>query len=322
MQFIITIRDDTTKYIFNRHKFTSLFPDSLITTTLNMSSDTDIEFTQPFITPNVINMLSYITEHEYVRPDFKSFPELIQAGDYLNIDILTIIGDEKWIQFTKMCPEINLLKIGKLFIVQIFMYAVHIGHLSLVKYLINKGADPSISYQKIKNCALTESCIRGHTHLVRYLLKDKRIDPNDNVVIRFASLLGHIDIVNLLLEDPRVNPSLRVKHSPPSSALVGACKHGHINIVNRLLDCKVDPSEGNQRPLYIASVRGHQEVVDRLLEDKRVFPTQHIFRMTSIKGHVDIIKRFLSYPNINCHGYERWGITSPEIMNLFRERLS
>lgn len=248
------------------------------------------------------------------------------AGDYLNIDLLTMIGDELWSNFTHNYPEINIIKIGKLCIGQVFKYAVRTGFLSMVKYLIDKGINPSQSFKigekKGSNWAMRKACMRGHIDIVKLLLKDKRVNPNDNVVIRFASAKGYLDIVNLLLEDPRVDPSLYIMNVSPSSGLIGACKKGHLNIVIRLLqDPRIDPSQRHQLALYTASSYGHPEIVNYLLQDKRVVPLRSVLRVASVKGHVEIVKRLLDY-NIDYKNYQQWNITSPEILNLLKDRSS
>ena len=50
-----------------------------------------------------------------------------------------------------------------------------------------------------------------------------------------------------------------------------ACENGHLPVVERLLQEKVDPNipkDNGATPLFIASENGHLPVVERLLQEK------------------------------------------------------
>src|SRR3990172_3508532 len=53
-----------------------------------------------------------------------------------------------------------------------------------------------------------------------------------------------------------------------------AAKEGHLNVVNRLLeDDRVDPSDNDNYAIRWASLKGYLNVVNKLLEDDRVDPS-------------------------------------------------
>ena len=81
--------------------------------------------------------------------------------------------------------------------------AAHYGHFELVKFLLEKGADPSIN----NNILIVWASSNGHHELVKILLMDSRVDPStgDNFPIQCASQNGHHEVVKILLEDPRVD---------------------------------------------------------------------------------------------------------------------
>src|SRR3972149_203928 len=54
-----------------------------------------------------------------------------------------------------------------------------------------------------------KACKHNHIEIVKLLLQDSRVDPNDAHRSAFilASWNDHIEVVKLLLQDARVNPS-------------------------------------------------------------------------------------------------------------------
>ena len=53
-----------------------------------------------------------------------------------------------------------------------------------------------------------------------------------------------------------------------------ASENGHLHIVDRLLqDSRVDPSDRNNCAIGWASLKGHLHIVERLLQDPRVDPS-------------------------------------------------
>jgi hypothetical protein len=74
--------------------------------------------------------------------------------------------------------------------------------------------------------------IGGPIIVIRYLIKNKSVDPstNDNIAIRWASEKGHYEVVKLLLSDTRVDPNVDDKY-----ALRWANYYRHKEIVNLLM---------------------------------------------------------------------------------------
>ena len=124
----------------------------------------------------------------------------------------------------------------------------------------------------------------GNIEIVKRLLKAKA-DPNiaENVhgvtPIMIASQHGHIDIVKELI---KYNANIRVFSNDMTSALYLACQQGHFEIVKILieslektlstkdvLDYIEAPRENQERTLHACVFRGHNVIVDYLLE-KRV----------------------------------------------------
>lgn len=83
-------------------------------------------------------------------------------------------------------------------------------------------------------------------------------------------------------------------------AIALASQRGLLKVVNHLLkDPDVDPSANYYRPLYLAIVGQHLDVVNRLLQDKRVIATSGLFIVAVSLGNVDIVNRLLQDPHVD-----------------------
>lgn len=259
MSFTIFLPIYNLNHIFNRTKFLSLFPDSLISNVLDLSSDETIEMTQPCLIPDIIQLLWDIIEHGNYKSYIPS-KDLLKVGNYLNIDLLVILGSPQWKYFNYEFPDINLLGIKDAELP--FQWAIENNYIPLVTYFIKNGIDPSIN----NNGAIQDASLYGHLQLVNLLLKDERVDSSDlgNDAIIEASARGYLDIVNRLLLDPRVNPE--------TYPIIGASKNGHIDVVTRLLkDERVKP---NKDAVRNATINGHIEIVKLLLSHPKIDPTE------------------------------------------------
>ena len=79
--------------------------------------------------------------------------------------------------------------------------------------------------------------------------------------------------------------------------LIQACGSGHLAIVERLLqDSRVDPSDNDNWAIIFASENGHSAIVERLLQDSRVDPSDDenlAIRWASQNGHSAIVECLL-----------------------------
>src|SRR5205809_1847553 len=89
--------------------------------------------------------------------------------------------------------------------------------------------------------------------------------------------------------DPSINNNFSIRW---------ASINGHANIVNRLLqDSRIDPSADNQYAIRWASRNGHVDIVDILLRDSRVDPRakgQYAICYASMYGHGRVVDRLRS----------------------------
>lgn len=228
-QFTISLPEHKTQVTFNKSKFLKQFSTpSLIRNILEQTKDTDIEITQPFVTPQVLMILKHITEKNTI-PDYDPDvnPSLILSGDYLGLDLLLVIGNPKF----KSCPG-NILRLDPHGAYKMAMYAITHDYRSLLEYILNR---PTLAKSNIKWTSLMFQAVsENKPSLVNLLLKDSRVDPyyTKNLPLRTAVLKGYVEIVEMLLKDQRVREGSCEDHISP---LCSAARNGHVEIVKRLL---------------------------------------------------------------------------------------
>ncbi len=105
------------------------------------------------------------------------------------------------------------------------------GHLDIVKYLINAGAD----IHGNDDFALRWASNNGHLEVVKYLVELKpdgaKIHAFDDYALRYSSRNGHLDIVKYLVE---LKPDGANIHANDDGALGWASINGHLEIVRYL----------------------------------------------------------------------------------------
>lgn len=262
-QFTIALPKYNKGYIFSRDKFLKYFPNSLISNILEQSSDTDIELTQPFITPDIIDILWYISEKDYIpKISLNIRSELIKAGDYLNMDLLIVIADPKWdeLSLDKVITNLNEENMK-----DILYSAVSVNYLSLVddildawvskmsvlvNYLINQGCDPSYN----NNVALMVASANGLLDIVNRLLQDP-CAVNDRPIF-----IACQRVIYRLLQIPKVNP-FRMR------AFGLACVLSHIDVVKRLLDDPRDKQRGMVEVSLHTAILGEQSDMVNILQE-------------------------------------------------------
>ncbi len=150
-----------------------------------------------------------------------------------------------------------------------------------------------IEYHKTRDYNLTQlligACKTGNIKLCERLIIKEHIDLSvkPDTAITWASYGGHIEIVKLLLADERVQPD--------DDAFFGAIEYGHIEIVELLLaDERVDPYQYDDISIDIALRNGHTEIAKLLLADKRTRCSLKTRSLAAKHGYLDIFKLVLS----------------------------
>ncbi|KAI9328150.1 ankyrin repeat-containing domain protein [Obelidium mucronatum] len=166
--------------------------------------------------------------------------------------------------------------------------------------------------KELPNFALHWASKRGHTHLVKLLLQDPDVQPQDleNRAFKAATHYGHFEIVKLLLGDSRVDPTVSCNYGFRFAAF-----EGHLEIVNLLLtDSRVDPSDHNNTAIAWACQRGHLEVVKVLLAHDRVDPLMNCnlaLRLAVQNRHLDVIKLLMADERVLNNGMDIVSRVSP-----------
>jgi len=175
-------------------------------------------------------------------------------------EIKSLLEEGADIETTAGSNQINLLYL-----------ASGLGHLSIVKLILDKGAQVD---KPIKDgtTPLLIASYQGHSEIVRRLLeKGAQVDKarnNDTTPLYIACEQGHIEIVRLLLDKGAQVDKVAIDGFTPQiiASLVGNSK-----LVKLLIDkgANVDkPIKGDgSTPLLAASQRGNVEVTKLLLDN-------------------------------------------------------
>lgn len=181
------------------------------------------------------------------------------------------------------------------------------GYFELVKHLIELGVD--ITPNNFE--ALSNSAFFGHFDIFKYLFESSKIYYfNDCLPLIFSTLNGHNDISIYLIEkgvNPNNMDALKniienndlelLKFFETNGAKLNnpvylsfACKKGHINIVEYLIDSGLDINYDNEYALIQACVGNHLEVVKLLVEKGSRLKNDDILSFTCFSNSVEVLK--------------------------------
>eukprot|EP00095_Tigriopus_kingsejongensis_P010708 maker-scaffold179_size282488-snap-gene-1.25 protein:Tk10708 transcript:maker-scaffold179_size282488-snap-gene-1.25-mRNA-1 annotation:"ankyrin repeat and kh domain-containing protein 1" len=149
------------------------------------------------------------------------------------------------------------------------MEAASAGHVGVAKILLKFGAGINTHSNEFKESALTLACYKGHLEMVRFLLdagadQEHKTDEMHTALME-ASMDGHVEVAKLLLDHgAQVNMPADSFESPLTLAACG----GHVDLAMLLLERGANIEEVNDEgytPLMEASREGHEEMVALLL---------------------------------------------------------
>jgi ankyrin repeat protein len=155
---------------------------------------------------------------------------------------------------------------------QIIRHVCIFGQIEIFKILIEKSKQvPCVhgipDFAFADNDAIRNACEKGHTEIVKILLKIPNVNPRakNNYALLRACSNGHVEIVRILIEDGRITDSYNSKAI--SDGIYYACKHNQVEVLKILLEYRYSkPSEENNRALYIAAVHKHIDIIKMLLQ--------------------------------------------------------
>ena len=139
------------------------------------------------------------------------------------------------------------------------MYVCQNGHLEVLKYLVERGAD------------VNTASIKGSTPLVH------------------ASQNGHLEVVEYLVEQ---GANVNTRDIDGSTPLMYVCQNGHLEVVKYLVERGADvnaTSIKGSTPLIYASQKGHFKVVKFLVE-RGANNLNYALILASEKGSLQIVK--------------------------------
>ena len=179
--------------------------------------------------------------------------------------------------------------------------AAQYGHLTVVQYLLEQGADK----EKANNngaSPLFLAAQNGHLGVVQKLLEQgANVNKANNVGVSplwIAAYYGHLVVVQFLLEQGADKDKTR---SDGSSPLWIAALQGHLGVVQYLLEHGADKNKAkndNTTSISIAAQNGHLAVVQYLLEqgvdkDKADNDGYSPLFVAAQEGHLPVVQYLL-----------------------------
>ncbi|XP_017781821.1 PREDICTED: ankyrin repeat domain-containing protein 17-like isoform X2 [Nicrophorus vespilloides] len=149
------------------------------------------------------------------------------------------------------------------------MEAASAGHVGLAMILLENGAGINTHSNEFKESALTLACYKGHLEMVKFLLEagadqEHKTDEMHTALME-ASMDGHVEVARLLLDSgAQVNMPTDSFESPLTLAACG----GHVDLAMLLIERGANIEEVNDEgytPLMEAAREGHEDMVALLL---------------------------------------------------------
>ena len=143
------------------------------------------------------------------------------------------------------------------------------GHVDVVRLLLEANADHELASEVGLTALACASCM-GHLEVVRLLLARESHDiPSRVAALVAASNCGRAEVVELLLR----SADSQLLNNGGWTAYMCAARQGHARVVASFLEAGMDRNlsrslDSSVAALVVASGHGHVEVVERLLETR------------------------------------------------------
>ncbi|KAK3103797.1 hypothetical protein FSP39_021966 [Pinctada imbricata] len=201
-------------------------------------------------------------------------------------------------------------------------YSAQFGHVELLGYLIEQGADvekPNFDGKK----PLHDAAQNGHSACVKFLLEKgamidglKRADWFDHTLtpLMLACTKHDLDVIRILVEH---GANLNLVNKDGWNPFHIACREGDIQVMKYLLSKDTQSwdtvSKNGRTPLHTAALHGNTEAVSYLLDNCAVVmdttdscgSTPFIDALRS--GHVDIARILLNRQKVDIHKEDNFG---------------
>ena len=157
--------------------------------------------------------------------------------------------------YEKIFKKIPFSTLLTMDIVGLLGEAAKYGHLSIVKYLVEKG----VKFNTDDEWALREATYKGHLDIVRYLIENGAdMHIWDEHILLWASIYGHLSIVKYLVENGANF------HIDQEKALVLAADNGHLPVVKFLVENGADIRAYNTQAIWVSINKGHSDITTYL----------------------------------------------------------
>lgn len=193
----------------------------------------------------------------------------IQKFEDTSYDLFSFAASAGYTSIVKILLEKGANPHGKREDCRPLSMAVFNGHPLVVKMLLEKGASPEEG-GNVRETPLETAALEGNTAIARILLEHganpNREDAKSSLPLSGAAMLGYTPMVKLLLESG-ANPD-KTTTEYPDTPLALAAENGYIWIVQLLLEhgAAVEGSRRSARPLALAIKSGYEPIVELLLE--------------------------------------------------------
>lgn len=136
--------------------------------------------------------------------------------------------------------------------------------------------------------------LSGNEQVVRFCLYENAIELDLNTILIEAVVRNQLETVTILLKDSHVEPS--------ENCMYLATIKGYDDIVCVLLqDSRIDPTFHDSICFYLACYKGYTTMVDHFMEDGRIDPSCNnntCLYWAAQKGFTPIVKRLLQDPRV------------------------
>lgn len=166
--------------------------------------------------------------------------------------------------------------------------AAKTGSVEIVKLLLSKGAKVNTS-NKWGDTPLHFAAISGNLEIVK-LLVDKKADINQKnylhyTPIFYAAINGNLECLKYFIEEKGMDVNSKDKIGMTLLMRVSYQKEEHFEVAKYLVEkgCFVNEwCQGKYRALHYAAMRGHNNIVEFLLQNKANVNAKSIFGETPL----------------------------------------